>query len=425
MATNLYICYFGVQEPLVQTQVLPYLREIQKDGIEVSLLTFEPARKVGKAVNRKERKRELEAIRQELAAEGISWDWLTYHKRLSVLATAYDILCGSVFVWNRLRKKHIDVLHGRVHIPVLMAAIARKCSRQKPKLLFDIRGFFPEEYTDAGRWAENGLIFRSAKRVEKWLLRVSDGFVVLTEKAREILFPESLEGGWEAQGRPVEVIPCCVDIDRIGSADEGRRTEMRERLGIGDRRVIAYVGSFGGWYMTDEMLEFFQAAHKADPTVFAMILTQREPEKIAENLKKRGFADDDLIVASVAPGEIAGYLAAADLAISFIKACYSKQSSSPTKIAEYLAAGLPIISNGGVGDLDELITGERVGTILNGFSEADYLDAVAQIDALMLDSGLAAHCKSVARKRFDLASVAGERYRRVYRRLLGVENARK
>jgi len=32
----------------------------------------------------------------------------------------------------------------------MMGAIAKKLSRQKPKLLFDIRGFFPEEYTDAG-----------------------------------------------------------------------------------------------------------------------------------------------------------------------------------------------------------------------------------------------------------------------------------
>ena len=42
MARTLYICYFGVRQPLVQTQVIPYLLEIAKDGIGVSLLTFEP-----------------------------------------------------------------------------------------------------------------------------------------------------------------------------------------------------------------------------------------------------------------------------------------------------------------------------------------------------------------------------------------------
>ena len=42
MSKTLYICYFGVREPLVQTQVLPYLREIRKGGTDDSILTFEP-----------------------------------------------------------------------------------------------------------------------------------------------------------------------------------------------------------------------------------------------------------------------------------------------------------------------------------------------------------------------------------------------
>ena len=39
---TLYLCYFGLREPLVQTQVLSYLRELTKlDGLKISLLTFE------------------------------------------------------------------------------------------------------------------------------------------------------------------------------------------------------------------------------------------------------------------------------------------------------------------------------------------------------------------------------------------------
>ena len=41
---SLYICYFGLREPLVQTQVLPYLRELVAGGVKMSLLTFEPQR---------------------------------------------------------------------------------------------------------------------------------------------------------------------------------------------------------------------------------------------------------------------------------------------------------------------------------------------------------------------------------------------
>ena len=40
--STLYLCYFGLREPLVQTQVLPYLRQLAAGGIKVHLLTFEP-----------------------------------------------------------------------------------------------------------------------------------------------------------------------------------------------------------------------------------------------------------------------------------------------------------------------------------------------------------------------------------------------
>src|SRR5205085_11606858 len=43
MSAALYICYFGLREPLVQTQVLPYLRELAARGHRMSLLTFEPS----------------------------------------------------------------------------------------------------------------------------------------------------------------------------------------------------------------------------------------------------------------------------------------------------------------------------------------------------------------------------------------------
>jgi len=415
MAKTLYLCYFGVREPLVQTQVIPYLVEIKKSGVEVSLLTFEPDLKETWT-----REQIAEQI-AELAAQGIDWHYLAYHKWPSVPATLYDIFRGTLFVIRFIREYEPDILHGRVHLPTLMAVIARKFSRRKPKILFDIRGFFPEEYTDAGVWPEGGWLYRAAKRVERWLLKESDGFVVLTERAREILFPESIESGLDKRGRPVEVIPCCVDLKNFEKVDEESRSETREKLGIQDRYVIAYVGSFGGWYMTDEMLDLFSAAREHNPRSFAMILTQRGKKGVAEQLRKRGFSDSDFLVDSVNPAEIPKYLSAADVSISFIKACYSKQSSSPTKIAEYLACGLPIIANRGVGDLDALIENHRVGALIEDFNPSSYLTAIADVRTL---ENIREHCRETAVSEFDLQGVGGPRYRLLYNEILNKEDER-
>src|SRR5437764_3323258 len=200
-----------MREPLVQTQVLSYIREIIKDGIRMSLLTFEPNLKA------KWTQKELETEKSKLSARGIDWHYLAYHKSPSTIATAYDVLRGVWLIRQLIHTDKVDILHGRVHLPTLMAALARKISTGKPRILFDIRGFFPEEYTDAGIWSDNGWLYRSAKRVERWLLKQADGFVVLTEQAREILFPESIGPGFDSRGRPVELIQCCVDLKRFES----------------------------------------------------------------------------------------------------------------------------------------------------------------------------------------------------------------
>jgi len=295
-----------------------------------------------------------------------------------------------------------------------MGALARKLSRHKPKLLFDIRGFFPEEYTDAGIWPENGVLYRAAKAAERWLLKDADGFVVLTERAREILFPGSGATGADELGRPVEVIPCCVDLGRFGAANAASREEIREALGLKDRFVAAYVGAFGGWYLTKETADFFAALKQEKPNAFAMILTQSKREAIEPLLRESGYGTGDYLVTRVPPAEVPKYLSGADAAVSFIKRCYSKQASSPTKNAEYLACGLPIIANAGVGDVDKLIGENGVGALIETFSPDAYR---ASIDAVQGLNGVGEHCREVARREFDLVSVGGQRYRRIYERL--------
>lgn len=409
----LYLCYFGLREPLVQTQVLPYLRQVRDAGsVRISILTFEP--------NPAEKwsAEQIERERAALAGEGIAWHFLTYHKSPSVPATLYDIFCGIRFIKRLSKQQDIDILHARSHVPALMGAIAKKLVRKKPKLLFDIRGFMPEEYTDAGNWKENGWLYHSVKKVEKWLLKTSDGFVVLTEKARGILFPESRETGLDKDGRPVEVIPCCVDLKRFESATEATRKEMRRRLNLEDRFVIVYVGSFGGWYLTKETVDFLETAKQTKPNAFALILTQSDPEMIRDLLETRGFHESDYLITKVLPSEIPDYLIASDVALSFIKQCYSKQASSATKNAEYFACGLPVIASTGTGDTDEMMKQDETGALIDEFNQENYQSALRDVEKLREQPGLAERCKWVAAQRFDLKNVGGVRYNRLYKNLL-------
>jgi glycosyltransferase involved in cell wall biosynthesis len=238
-------------------------------------------------------------------------------------------------------------------------------------------------------------------------MRETDAFVVLTRKAREILFSGS--------GSTVEVIPCCVDLEKRFQGPKGDQdSEIAARIGLKGRFVFAHVGALGGLYLTNELVDFLTVARSLDRTTFALFLTQSDPEPIRSLLEKNGFSENDYYVGKVDPVDIPVYLELSNVGLSFVKATYATQSRSPTKIPEYLAAGLPIIANSGVGDVDELIREDRVGVLMDRFDGDAYEKALHNLESL---GEVGEKCRRSAAERFDLRSVGGVRYRRLYERL--------
>ena len=393
---TLYICYFGLREPLVQTQVLPYLRTLAAGGLGVHLLTFEPE------MPRNWSAAELANERARLAEEGISWSALPYHKRPSVPATLYDIAAGARAAVRLMREHDIKVIHARAHIPLAMALIAQRATGCA--LIFDLRGLMAEEYADAGVWADGSLKFRAIKKLERAGLRRADQVIVLTHAMRDWLTNHNL-----AEADKIEVIPCCVDFSRYGDEHEHEPTA--------ERFEVIYAGSVTGLYLLEEMARFFLALRAREPKAFFRILTTSPPEEAAARLQQAGLALDDFWIGKVSAAEVPRYLRGARVGLSFRKPTFSQVAASPTKIPEYLAAGLPVVSNAGIGDVDDLLERERVGVVVRDFTDAEFARAADAAYALANDASLSARAVAVARSYFDLQTVGGKGYANVYSRL--------
>ena len=297
-----------------------------------------------------------------MAAVGIHWHGLRYHKRPSLPATIYDTFAGAaVASWLVLRHR-LRLLHARSHVPLAMALLARLVTRRR--VLFDIRGLLAEEYADAGRWARDGAPYRITEWIQGAGLRRAHGFVVLTEAVRHRL--------WGAEPPSnVEVIPCCADFTRLAPTG----IDVRTALALGDRPVIVYVGKLTGVYMDREMAQFFAVARRVEPDLVFLVLTQSPPHSILEELRSAGVPDDAYRITSAAPEQVGDHLAVASCAICF---CHPKPSliaASPTKVGEYLAAGLPVVSGPGVGDTDTILRDERAGAVVPQFDDAEYQTA--------------------------------------------------
>ena len=393
---SLYICYFGLEEPLVYSQVLPYLRELAKGGVEPHLLTFERFRPTAA---------DAERSRVSLARDGILWHWLRYHKAPSLPATLYDIAAGALFAMKLGRRERIEVLHARAHLAMAMALLAR-CSRPF-RLVFDVRGLVADEYADAGIWRQGSLTFRVVKLLERVGLRAADEVIVLTERLRSELVSTRLKGP-----EHIEVIPCCIDTARFLPARSPASVAATDPGG-----EIVYAGSVTGLYLLEEIVRFFQAFQTIRPEALLRVLTKAPPEQTASRIERLGLRPEAFWVGAVPPEEIPRHLARACAGVSFRKATLSQIGASPTKIPEYLAAGIPVVANSGIGDSDEVLTTDRVGVIVKEMHPAGYRNAAEQLQALLREPNLGTRCQESARLRFDLQAIGGARYRRVYRRL--------
>lgn len=393
---TLYVCYFGLQEPLVQTQVLPYLRELSRDVAEVNLVTFEPKDSLTQ--------QEAQKLRLSVRAEGIEWFSLPYHKRPSLLGTAYDIIAGAWFLVRFGRRKRIDVVHARSHVPMAMALLAQHLGASY-RLIFDIRGLMAEEYGDAGIWAENSLPFRAVKRVERAGILRADQVVVLTQRFRNWLVANELK-----PMEQIEVIPCCVDLSRL---ENGNHENGRSHA---DRFEVIYAGSVTGLYLLEEMGRFFLEVQKRRPHAFLRVLTFSSPTDAGQVLRGIGLTPEDFWIGTVSPAEVPDYLRRAHLGLSFRKRSFSQIAASPTKIPEYLAAGLPVVCTDGVGDT-EFLEQKGVGVVVRDLNQQSYSEAVERILLLLENPVVRECCIRTARAHFDLETVGAVGYANVYRRI--------
>lgn len=342
----LYLTYDGLTDPLGQSQVLPYITGLSKQGYSFHIISFE------KPDAHHTQKATIQAIAD---AHGITWHPCTYHKSPPVLSAIYDL-----YIMGRLARQlhslhHFNSVWCRSYLPGLIGMSLQR--RFGVKFIFDMRGFWPDERIEGGTWPQHKQLYRWVyryfKHKEKQMLATADHVVVLTHKAKVIL--ESGQLHHNPVPKAITVIPCCVDTDhfdpqRITPSD---KANARQQLSIGsDSKVLVYAGSVGTWYMLAEMLDHYKQLCAADASWRFLLITREPASAILPIALAKGIDSAQLIIAPATRQQMPLYLSLGSKAISYIMPSFSKQASSPTKLAEYLAMGLPVECNAGVGDVD-------------------------------------------------------------------------
>ena len=109
-------------------------------------------------------------------------------------------------------------------------------------------------------------------------------------------------------------------------------------------------------------------------------------------------------------------LEAIDISVSFIEPSYARQASSPTKMAESFAMGIPVICNPGVGDIEAQVNNLNGGKVIDFLSDEVLEDLSLNLHGIINLGGM--RLRESSKKFFDL-NVANERYKMIYNNILG------
>ncbi len=396
---SLYLCPWSLGDPLCRSQSLAYVRGLVGYGYKFAFITLEIEKY-------RLSKKEAETERKTLADENIFWYPVRWDSGIGV-RQKFSSLSRVVATGVKAALTHRPwLVHSRSSLPAFPAVLLKKFFRTI--YLYDADSLLSEEYADTEHLARESYGFRFLASGERAARTNADRIIVLTE----VLKRDYIEK-FDVKV-PVDVIPCCVEIGRFQSNPDDREMRRRE-IGLTDEPLLIYVGKSGSWYMIEEIFQLLKAAHEMDDRFRLLIISQDDPENFRSIAGKTGISESAYFIRSAEFNDVASWMSAADAAVSFIKPATSKRGSSPVKIAEYLASGLPVIANRCVGDIDELITKNGVGTLVDGFDDNSYKKALKETEAL---GDVSQKCREVAMREFDLETVGIVRYRNIYLQLL-------
>jgi glycosyltransferase involved in cell wall biosynthesis len=385
-------------EPLGQSQIWPYLRGLSRDH-RITLISFEkPADRVDSSA--------IQRMRSQCASHGMRWIPLQFRSQPSPWAPALAIpQLALVALWHWRHRGCPQLVHARSYVPAAIALLLHRLTGLP--IIFDMRALWPEELITAGHLQRGSLLHRALLGLERRCLREASAVVSLTHAAVGYLqqqYPRELAG------KRIAVIPTCADLQRFQPAEPAPAALL----------MIGCIGTvLSGWFLIDWLRALFDAVARVDPSARFELISRDAPDAILSALQPPSTWADRLRIQSARPAEMPAIVQRHTASVMFYAGgATSELGRSPTRMAEVLGCGRPVVANPGVGDVDQVIRQHRVGVLATGASSAEMDACAAELLALLKDPDLASRCRRTAEALFSLESGTAA-YRQLYAEILG------
>lgn len=363
-----YLTVDSIQEGVGLSQIVPLLIGLTKMEYRISLISFEKVKPSNE-------------VREIFTKAGINWVYKDFKINGPV---------GGVKRLLDIRRSIPDteIVHGRSDI----ATVAGLFSRVNAPVLWDVRSLWSDQRLLIKSPGWNQVTARGARTLENLSASRSTALVTLTSavvpilQARHYKIPQ-IRG----------VIPTCVQLQKFVPAPMPK-SELTCLLS----------GTFNNYYDLDRTREIIAEIRKSTNL---KVIWARGSESPRDSL---GVGED--LILSVSNSEMPKILRESHFGMAICTQLdpNSLAAAVPTKIAEFLASGRPVIVSKGIGDLDSMLGGTQTGIVVD--AKDTLLNVSDQIIGLVEDKFTPERCREVAIEHFDM-NQAINKYANIYERM--------
>ena len=259
---------------------------------------------------------------------------------------AFPVLFLLKYYRRKLGLKVPVVYHCRGVRPMSWAILLRSAF-PGDRIILDVRGYWPAEIIYRNGVEDPELATGNDKTEHdkafdhlKLMIAEADAVTAVSESLKELLVTKL--------NAPADtsIVPCCVN--KI--TEDTNRAGIRAEWGLSDEDIaVVYSGTTAAYqHLEDLTIPFMKQLLLQDASVKLVFLTPQAGQ-IGRIITANNIPENRVIIRSLPQFEVADALTACDAGILIRKPTLVNRVANPVKIAEYMAAGLPIIVEKGVG----------------------------------------------------------------------------
>jgi glycosyltransferase involved in cell wall biosynthesis len=394
IAKTIFLTRNGLLEPLGQSQVLKYAEGLSRE-FNISVISFEKKGDLQNTIL-------LEEIKSQCSKSRIKWIPNKFTSNLGLFSTIFDLLVMVLLCFKEIQKGS-SLIHARSYIPACAAMIVGKLTGTK--YIFDMRALWPEELITAKRVKRGSFLHKLVVFIEKAAIKNAASVITLTNASLEYLhklYP------LELKEKPYDVIPTCADLHKFKPIDTAKKDF-----------IVGCSGTLlSGWFDIKKLAIFYAYVANKDKKLIFEITTKDNPKEVMDALKQYNFPLERLKIFSAEVSEMPQVNQLQTASTMFYKGHeVSELGRSPTRMAEVLGCGNPVIANSGVGDVAYIIKKYNVGILLDNFDHKSLEVAYQGFIELLEDPELSSRCRNVAEMIYSLSQGVNS-YKNIYKSVL-------